>query len=59
MSRAVTFLSDFKAFINKGNVVDLAVAVIIAGAFGKVVNSTVQLIMTNILEPSLEAANVK
>ena len=58
MSRAVTFLSDFKAFINKGNVVDLAVAVIIAGAFGKVVNSTVQLIMTNILEPSLEAANV-
>ncbi|WP_413405752.1 MULTISPECIES: large conductance mechanosensitive channel protein MscL [unclassified Synechococcus] len=59
MSRAVTFLSDFKAFINKGNVVDLAVAVIIAGAFGKVVNSTVQLIMTNILEPSLKAANVK
>ena len=59
MSRAVTFLSDFKAFINKGNVVDLAAAVIIAGAFGKVVNSTVQLIMTNILEPSLEAANVK
>ena len=59
MSRAVTFLSDFKAFINKGNVVDLAVAVIIAGAFGKVVSSTVQLIMTNILEPSLEAANVK
>ena len=59
MSRAVTFLSDFKAFINKGNVVDLAVAVIIAGAFGKVVNSTVQLIMTNILEPSLEAANEK
>ena len=59
MSRAVTFLSDFKAVINKGNVVDLAVAVIIAGAFGKVVSSTVQLIMTNILEPSLEAANVK
>ena len=59
MSRTIAFLSDFKAFINKGNVVDLAVAVIIAGAFGKVVNSTVQLIMTNILEPSLEAANVK
>ena len=59
MSKAVKFLSDFKAFINKGNVVDLAVAVIIAGAFGKVVNSTVQLIMTNILEQSLEAANVR
>jgi len=32
-------LSDFKAFINKGNVVDLAVAVIIGAAFGKIVSS--------------------
>jgi large conductance mechanosensitive channel len=30
---------DFKAFINKGNVVDLAVAVIIGAAFGRVVTS--------------------
>lgn len=30
---------DFKAFINKGNVVDLAVAVIIGAAFGKIVSS--------------------
>lgn len=30
---------DFKAFINKGNVVDLAVAVIIGAAFGRIVSS--------------------
>jgi len=27
-------ISDFKAFISKGNVVDLAIAVVIAGALG-------------------------
>lgn len=32
-------LSEFKAFIAKGNVLDLAVAVIIGGAFGKIVTS--------------------
>jgi large conductance mechanosensitive channel len=32
-------LNEFKAFINKGNVVDLAVAVIIGAAFGKIVTS--------------------
>ena len=31
--------SEFKAFINKGNVLDLAVGVIIAGAFGKIVSA--------------------
>ena len=35
------FLSEFKAFIAKGNVVDMAVAVIIGGAFGKIVTSLV------------------
>ncbi len=34
-------LEDFKKFIMKGNVVDLAVAVIIGGAFGKIVDSLV------------------
>lgn len=33
--------NDFKAFIMKGNVLDLAVAVIIAGAFGAIVKSAV------------------
>lgn len=35
-------LAEFKAFIAKGNVIDLAVAVIIAGAFGTIVTSLTQ-----------------
>ena len=35
------FLQDFKAFAMKGNVVDMAVGVIIGGAFGKIVTSMV------------------
>ena len=35
------FLQDFKAFAMKGNVVDMAVGVIIGGAFGKIVTSVV------------------
>ena len=35
------FLQDFKAFALKGNVVDMAVGVIIGGAFGKIVTSLV------------------
>lgn len=35
------FLSDFKAFAMRGNVLDMAVGVIIGGAFGKIVTSLV------------------
>ena len=35
------FLQDFKAFAMKGNVIDMAVGVIIGGAFGKIVTSLV------------------
>ena len=35
------FVSDFKAFITKGNILDMAVGVIIGGAFGKIVSSLV------------------
>jgi large conductance mechanosensitive channel len=34
-------ISEFKDFINKGNVMDLAVGVVIGGAFGKIVDSFV------------------
>ncbi len=34
-------LSEFKTFINKGNVLDMAIGVIIAGAFGKITTSVV------------------
>ncbi len=36
-----TFLQDFKAFAMRGNVIDMAVGVIIGGAFGKIVSSIV------------------
>ena len=35
------FLEDFKAFALKGNVIDMAVGVIVGGAFGKIVTSLV------------------
>jgi large conductance mechanosensitive channel len=50
-------LKEFKAFIMRGNVVDLAIGVIIGGAFGAIVNSLVADIITPIiLQPALEAA---
>jgi large conductance mechanosensitive channel len=38
----MSFASEFKQFALKGNVVDLAVGVIIGGAFGKIVDSLVK-----------------
>jgi large conductance mechanosensitive channel len=38
----MSILKDFKDFAIKGNVIDLAVAVIIGGAFGKIVSSMVE-----------------
>lgn len=35
------FLKDFKAFAMKGNVIDMAVGVVVGGAFGKIVTSLV------------------
>jgi large conductance mechanosensitive channel len=37
----MSFMSEFKEFAMKGNVIDLAVGVIIGGAFGKIVDSIV------------------
>lgn len=52
--------NDFKAFAFKGNVVDLAVAVIIGAAFGSIVTSLVEDVITPlILSPALQAANVQ
>lgn len=58
MARRSSFFSDFKVFIQQGNVVDLAVAVVIGGAFGKVVDALVSLVMGSLLAPALKAANV-
>ncbi len=43
----MSILKDFKNFAMRGNVIDLAVGVIIGGAFGKIVSSLV----TNIIMP--------
>ena len=53
-------LKDLKAFLLRGNVVDLAVGVIIASAFGAIVTSFVNDIITPLLlNPALKAANVE
>ncbi len=52
-------LSEFKAFAMKGNVVDLAIAVIIGGAFGKIISSLIENVITPLLlKPALDAANL-
>jgi len=53
-------LKEFRDFLMRGNVVDLAVAVVIGGAFGAIVNSLVKDIITPaILNPALKMAGVE
>lgn len=53
-------IKELKAFLFRGNVIDLAVAVIIGSAFGAIVTSFVNDIITPlILNPALKAANVE
>lgn len=55
----MSFVKDFKAFAMKGNVMDLAVAVIIGAAFGAIVSSLVADIITPLLlTPALNAAHL-
>lgn len=49
MSKKGSFLGDFKAFITRGNVVDMAVGVIVGGAFTAIVNS----LSNNVLRPMI------
>ena len=54
------FIKEFKDFILKGNVVDLAVAVVIGAAFGAIVSSLVDDVITPLLlTPALKAAHVE
>lgn len=43
------FASEFKEFVNRGNVMDMAVGVLIGGAFGKIVSALVDKILTPLL----------
>ena len=47
MAKKSTFFADFKTFITRGNVIDMAVGVIVGGAFTAIVNS----MSNNILKP--------
>lgn len=52
-------LKEFKAFAMRGNVLDLAVGVIIGGAFGAIISSFINDVITPLLlKPALEAANL-
>ncbi len=52
-------LQEFKAFAMRGNVVDLAVGVIIGAAFGAIVNSLISDVITPLLlKPALDAAQL-
>ena len=44
------FLKEFKEFAMKGNVIDLAIAVVLGAAFGKVVTAIVDIFLTPIVE---------
>ncbi len=43
--KKTTFFKDFKAFITRGNVIDMAVGVVIGGSFGKIVTGLVNYII--------------
>lgn len=54
----MSFLQEFKQFAVKGNVIDLAVAVVIGAAFGKIVSSLVQGIIMPLIGLLLGGINV-
>lgn len=55
----MSIVKEFKEFAMRGNVIDLAVGVVIGGAFGRIVSSLVDDIITPaILTPALKAAHL-
>jgi large conductance mechanosensitive channel len=54
----MSFLSEFKAFAMRGNVMDLAVAVVIGAAFGKIVSSLVDGIIMPVIGLLLGGINI-
>jgi large conductance mechanosensitive channel len=53
-------LKEFKAFALRGNVIDLAIGVVIGAAFGKIVSSLIDHVITPLLlKPAMDAANLK
>jgi large conductance mechanosensitive channel len=59
-SAATGFVKDFQDFVIKGNIFDLAVALVMGGAFGKVIESLIKDVVTPaILEPVIKASGAK
>ena len=52
------FFNEFKAFISKGNIFDMAVGVVIGGAFGKIVTSLVNDIITPLISMLTGSVNL-
>jgi len=56
---SMAFIKEFKEFALKGNVLELSIAVIIGAAFGAIVSSLVEDVITPLLlTPAIKAANV-
>jgi len=53
-----SFWADFKKFISKGNVIDLAVGVVVGGAFGKITSSLVADIIMPLVGLAVGGLNV-
>jgi large conductance mechanosensitive channel len=54
------FVSEFKQFAMRGNVMDLAIGVIIGAAFEKIISSLIGDVITPLLlQPAMEAAHLK
>jgi large conductance mechanosensitive channel len=55
----MSFIKEFRDFAIKGNVIDLAIGVVIGGAFSKIITSLIDDIITPLLlKPAMEAAHI-
>jgi large conductance mechanosensitive channel len=55
----MSVIKEFKAFAMKGNVIDLAIGVVIGAAFSKIISSLIDDVITPLLlKPALDASNL-
>ncbi len=54
----ITFFKDFKDFITKGNIIDMAVGVVIGGSFGKIVTGLVNYIINPFVAIFIQSGNL-
>ena len=53
MGKVKKFFSDFKAFITRGNIIDMAVGVIIGGAFSAIINALVNAVLMPLITTAI------